>query len=722
MASLINAVDSDISSYIGEATITMLVGMGYYLMNRVSKEEKKEKITNEETTLVDNLSSLHSLIKENSTKSPTVLLSQMIQNKLSPTIDTYNLLIYNSYKNGFYSEGEKLKEEIFESTSPISPNVQTFNILLKCLQIKLGKNIEQFDQEVNKLRNEFTNKGIKYNVESENILMDIYSDQNRFEKALIHFEDSHRNLDFDIYTYTTVLKTIKCILSDFHYNNKTRDLTSFKSNKRSNDKDYYIVYSQKISYIKSIVEKQISNKKCTLRQLGSSIDVESYISSLIDAYIALKENEKAKQVFYDFSPKEESSFISIIKLYTHEKNIMKCFEVFSSFKSLLVLKKPSISVYGTILNSCAKLGNMKLAEEILNEMFKNSIYPNSYVYSTLINGYKLSGRLDCAIQAYKLAEIDIGNLTVAVVNTILNTCAEYSDFHMLNEIYERAINKHKINPDKITFSILIKCYSKNNEFDKLWDLYKFLLANKFYDEITFNTLLDVLANAEHEKNLYEIYSEMKKNKINVSIVTYGVLLKLYVNLANKERSEEIFREILRKNITPSIIIFQLMIKLYSYLGLLDNVWKVYKSITTYNLIPDQQLYESLLRINLKHNYLNEVFIIIKDAIYNDVPIEMYLIDSFFMKINSSENLNKKKKMDFCNEISNLYYERKMSLSKKCYTTMDEIFGNKHYKENQKVENKFDLNIENVSAYSKHRYSTLKTFYKEPKIGKSIYDM
>ena len=731
MTSLINAVNnSNISNYLGEATVTLLIGMGYYLMKRATKDEsKKEKKLITEDIL--DLKSAHFMIKDNTTKTPIEILSYLIQNKLTPTIDTYNLLIFNSYKNGFYNDSEKLKEEIFDSTSPISPEVNTYNMILKGLQIKYNgaQNLFEFDNEALKLKNWFITRGIKLTTESENIMMDILIDQNRFEKALNYFEDTHKHLEFDIYTYTTALRVIKKILKEYHYNNKTKDLNSFKNkNKSKFEKDYYNIYLEKISYVISAVEKVIKEKNCLLKDLGTIVDTEAYISAIIDAYIALKENEKAKQVFKDLSPIEESSFISLIKLYTVEKNLNQCLEVFLSYKKLLNQKDkmPSISVYGAILNSCAKLGNMVLAEELLTEMFKYQIYPNSHVYSNIINGYRLSGRLDCAIESYKLAEIDKENLTIAVVNTILNCCAEYSDFKTLIEIYERAVKVHQITPDKITFSILIKCYSKNKEFDKLWDLYRFLLENKIYDEITFNSLLDVFANAEHEKNLYEIYSEMKKNKINVSIFTFGVLLKLYVNLANKERSEEIYNEILRKNITPSIVIFQLMIKLYSYIGCIDNVWGIYKSMAEYKLAPDQQLFDSLIRINLKYNRLTEVHFLVKDAFSNKIIIEIYLIESFFSKINYSESLAKKQKKEICNEISDLYNKAKITLSSKCYSIMDEVFGKKSSKHQNKGnlnnENKFDIENENLSGYSKKRYGTLKCMYNTNKsAGKSIYD-
>lgn len=795
--SLSNEVNSSsLSNYLGEAAITMLFGMGYYFVNKFNKQDKEKKEVLIENSLIQNevsLQDFHKKIKDNSTQNPMEILSQMQKSKLTPTIETYNVLMINACKNGFFSEARKLKEEIFETTSPIYPNVQTFNLLLKCVQLELMSSldgiqnleekenqlqiaIKKFNKEYTILLDEMENRGLKPSAETNNIYMDILLEQGRSELGLSHFEKVHKTLEFDIYTFTTALKIIRNILNNYHYNNKTKDLESFKKNNFNNNKkfnnkhqtknDYYTIYNEKINYIRKYVEEkvnEIKEEKLKDNVIYSKGEYENYISSLIDAFISLKDHDQAKNIFKNYSPREEASYVSMIKIFTIEKNLNNALNTFLTLKKNkgLESKNPTISGYGAILNACAKLGNMKLAEEILKEMSSNSVQPNSHVYSTLINGYRLAGRLDLAIQAYNIAEQDTQNLTTAVVNTILNACAEEGEFKKVASIYESLIDSKKVKPDKITFAILIKSYSKHNEFDKLWDLYSYLIKNKIFDEITFNSLLDVFANVEHETNLYEIYNDMKINKINISVYTYGVLLKLYVNLANKERSEEIYQEILRKKLTPTIVVFQLMIKLYSYLGYPQKVWAIYQSmINNYNTTPDNQLFDSLLRINLKFSLLYNVKNLINHAFSTNSHIEKYLVESFFIKLNASEELSSKEKKNLANEISHAHNKKGIILSRRVYEIMDEIFhgssnkyqnnsnSNSNYKnvysyidddyseftEDKEVRNedspqktnKFDIKSEKLSNYSKMRYNTLKNIYEKcygvtKKAGTSIYD-
>lgn len=811
MSSLSNAVEpSTLSNYFGEAAITMLFGMGFYLVNKFKKDDKqsKSKETQElsssnEFVNITSLSDFHLKIKENTSKTPYEILNLMINLKLSPSIETYNLLIFNACKNGYFSEAKRLKEEIFDMTSPIYPDIQTFNLLIKGLHLEYiskrsetSENIknshqpmnsialEEFDKEISTLRIEMKTRGISPSVETENIYLNILHEQNRNDAALNYFDFFHRTCEFDIYTFTIALRIIRSIVNDFHYNRKTDKTIStgnYNYSRTSNKQlfNYLSKYSDKISVIKDFVDKKLNEIKDSQdhRLQVPKGDFEGYVSGLIDAFIALKDHESAKKAFVQYSPHDEASFVSLIRVYTIEKNLKLAIESFLSLKKnkFSLGKTPTISGYGAILNACAKLDNMNLAEEILQEMFSHKIFPNSHVYSTVINGYRLSGRFDLALQAYKLAEMDKENYNIAVLNTILNACAEENEFKTLYAIYDEAIEKYKIIPDKITFSVLIKSYSKHQEFDKLWDLYSYLLKNKIYDEITFNSLLDTFANAEHESNLYEIYTEMKNNKINVSVVTYGVLLKFYVNQANKERSEEIYQEILRKNITPSIVIFQLMIKLYAYLGYYNKIWNIYKSmVNKYNLTPDFQLYDSLIRIGLKNNDLIQVKTIILDASKNEVFPEKHLIDSFFTKLFSAEDINRKSKMAYSNEISIAYSKQGRYLSKKAYQIMDSIFhksqnnyslnpnshnnnnkydcifeeinearqsyfkdyysfGESHIPNSQCktlnanfnfTKNKFDIGLNDISSELKPRFESLQNIYSKSygynKVGQSIY--
>lgn len=736
MSSLSNAVElSTVTNYIGEAAITMLFGMGYYFVNKFKKDEKtKESVTvtdKDKENIFIGLSSLtefHSKIKENTTRPPYEILKQIISAQLNPCVETYNLLIFNACKNGFFSEAKKLKEEIFDLTSPVYPDVQTFNLLIKGVQLEFGENgdkmsesdyskiMDKFDQDYYTLRAEMKSRGIKATAETENIYMDILFEQKRTEKALSYFEDIHKSLEFDIYTYTTALRIVRSLLNDFHYKNKTDKTSKSKTQqhnmKASKAKEVYQKYNSKINYIKELVDSKLKEKNDDSRdskeQVHFRAEVEAFYSALLDAFLSLKDFDQAKIAFNEYSPQDEASFVTMIRIYTFESNLKQALEMFLSLKKIKKLenKSPTISGYGAILNACAKLGNMNLAEELLQEMFNNKVYPNSYVYSNVINGYRLSGRLDLAIQAYKLAELDTDNYTVAVLNTVLNACADENEFKKLTNIFDTAVNEHGVIPDKITFSILIKAYSRHNDFDKLWDLYSFLIKNKICDEITFNSLLDVFANAEHEKNLYEIYTEMKKQKMNISVVTYGVILKLFVNLANKERSEEIYQEIIRKGLTPTIVIFQLMVKLYSYLGFHTKIWNIYKTmIQKYSIIPDAQLYDSFIRIGLKANELHQVKLFIIDALTNDIEIERYLIDSFFNKLLNSQDIDKKTKMNYSNEISSGHSKHNKVMSKRSYQSMDLIFQNKNsYYNNYNNNNYNSNNNNNNNIYNYNQYS------------------
>ena len=97
---------------------------------------------------------------------------------------------------------------------------------------------------------------------------------------------------------------------------------------------------------------------------------------------------------------------------------------------------------------------------------------------------------------------------------------------ILNFNFNQDINK--LQPDIITYSIVMKGFAKNNNITKVMDIYNFISTNANtntqysdleLDEVMFNTLLDCFARNNDEVSLFKIYSDMKDKNINMSIVT-----------------------------------------------------------------------------------------------------------------------------------------------------------------------------------------------------------
>ena len=101
-------------------------------------------------------------------------------------------------------------------------------------------------------------------------------------------------------------------------------------------------------------------------------------------------------------------------------------------------------------------------------------------------------------------------------------------------------------------------------------------------------------------------------------------------------------------------------------------------------------------------YLINMEYIVKET--NDIEIERYLVDSFFNKLSISQEIDKKTKMNYANEISSEHSKHNKIMSKRAYQSMDTIFQNKnsYYNNNNSNYNNNNFNTYNNNYNNNYR--------------------
>ena len=171
----------------------------------------------------------------------------------NPCIDTYNILLQSALINKSYETAILIKNDIFNtnksltnknnintdntitpslksstSTSSTSsssnhpneketqckvfPNNFTLNILIKGLAVMCNENKNRdFSSELKKMVGEAETNGIKLDIISHNCIINGLVELNRLDDAWSHYEflKLQTSFEFDVYTYTSLLKAIR---------------------------------------------------------------------------------------------------------------------------------------------------------------------------------------------------------------------------------------------------------------------------------------------------------------------------------------------------------------------------------------------------------------------------------------------------------------------------------------------------------------------------------
>jgi pentatricopeptide repeat protein len=739
MSLLSNFVDP-LGNYVTEVAASMLFGLGYYIfkskkknLNRnndnsnESAELKKEdskintkaklkiSLALEKWSYAQTIEEYNKLIKENSNKGSDVyeILNVITMRGLTPNIDTYNALLLNSFYSANFSAANSLKEEILEILSPIQPNQITLNILIKGLGIeyKSLKKDDNFMEDVEKLLTVFNERNISIDVIGFNTILDCLIDLNMLEQAFTYFESNCNNFDNtelkqkiipDSYTYSTLLKGIKnCETSENRcFLEKAFSFAKLISKlNHEKEESNIIIYNMLLDICFKYGEIQLAEK----------------------LFLEIKENVHIKC-------SEESieySYACMIKIYSKIYQIEKALSTFKELKLKLshINKKPSTILYGNILNASIKNHNFLIFEDICDEIENMKIFKNSFIFSIMINGFRKMKKYEKALTLYEqLVRSDElykedKELNIVVFNSILDCCVFCEKFYKMEEIFsylKKFGEDLRIIPDIITYSILIKGFSKANNLNRVNEIYSFLKENsqKYQiDEIMYNSILDCFARNKDEDNMMKIFTDMREREIKMSVVTYGVIIKLYVNMGDIENAMNIYEDLINKGIRPTVVIYQLLIKLCSKQNIPHKAVDLFRNMLLLKVPADLIIYEYVINICLEHSLIREAGEFIFNSISDQINIDESFYDYFIDLVIYNGMLDNDIKINILNELHdklNQIYEVNIKILKKIKRFINDNQYRQYSPQNQNNKynnrtkfNKYDDFLSNTqSTYSK----------------------
>ena len=657
---------SEIVGYVANVGMSMLFGLGYYLVkNKKPVQTNKSKEIEKDLSLLislNNLQDVNNCLKEKKFESDQYeFLNLMLQKGFKPNIESYNLLLGNAFFLRKTVTANKLKQELLsflDIQHEIKPDSLSLSMMIKGLGMEYAtvlhpqtKNYEEyvdlcegsnynielskdkklrFDLELRCLVTKFTEKGIDLDMNCHNNLIVSLVETNRIEDAWKHFKflnDSNSKYKPDVYTYLNILKGIKRLS-----NQSLKKIFIGKVKNFFNDCDYL---------------KEKSNYSTIFLSLFDLIVKYSIFSSTSEENMKEVENDLyLNDSKFENDEDLEHAYCILINGYAKLNELNGAMRCFENLKKRC--KKLSSYSYSSILNACSRTKNTELAEILFEEMLQNKIKPNQYVYATLINGYKKVNNFQAAIRLYlKLRENSMDSeleddlkLSTVIFNSILDCCVGCGEFDQMQLIFNyladlgqsrNFINdicsvssvltsktkiKANIQPDLISYSILIKGYAKANNLKKVLEVYDYLKESFEVDEVLFNTLLDCFVVNENKEAFEKIYKEMQDQQIKPSVVTYGIIMKLHCNRKDLSKATDTFYEMVSNGITPSIIIYQLLIKLNSRLNRFEECFNLYKKLSnsTSSVKPDCMLTDFMVDLYCKNFMIDEATSICEQAL------------------------------------------------------------------------------------------------------------
>ena len=430
---------------------------------------------------------------------------EFLKNKPSNINDEiiFNCLLDVCVRLGKMEKAERVFSEMKENK--LAPSKITYAIMMKGFgQVyQLDKAFEVFEEmNANNVAPNEIIYGVLLNacVRSSNInkVTQVYEDMNK------------RNIEMNVILYTTLIKAYT----------KVKDLNSALN-----------VYNKMLQDSK--IEKNIVIHNAML-----DCCVECH---KVDKMNEIYEQIKSKAIENENSPQPDLiTYSTVIKGYCRGKNMNEVFKIYDYLKSRDDFKLDEV-VYNSILDGCAKSGEIDKATTIYQDMKDKNIPRSNVTYSILIKLYSNSRQEERALGL--LDEMIFNKIKpgLIVYTCLIQTCLKSKKFDRAIQLFEQMKNQG-LTPDHVLYNIIVNGCLYNSHWDLAcqYTLETFKVNVRMADDIYLNVLDKLCAKYCNLKvntkcdYLTAIIKELKSKGFQIDYQVLSKASKLIYNTQGKK--------------------------------------------------------------------------------------------------------------------------------------------------------------------------------------------
>jgi len=315
-------------------------------------------------------------------------------------------------------------------------------------------------------------------------------------------------------------------------------------------------------------------------------------------------------------------FNSLIKK-SEEESKVNPFEILDKIQKQQLT--PDITTYNNLLNSCYVNGSFESADKLVEEIFGfgSPVQPDLSTFNILLKG--ISCRMDAQtseqekknlVENMEKILMDIEKREGLKANDVtINTCLDIlikaGQINKAWEMFDSMQQKYEIEPDKYSYSTIIKALRFEMDPEKLEKAFGILECLKkkngtvSNDEIIFNCLIDVCLKLNLIDKAERVFNEMKEIGVAPSKITYAIMIKGYGQVYNLDKAFEIFEEMKLANIPANEIIYGCLLNACVRSSKIDKLTQVYTEMKEKNLDMNIVLYTTLIKAYTKAKNLQQ---------------------------------------------------------------------------------------------------------------------
>lgn len=571
-------------------------------------------------------------------------------NGFMPSVLAYNSVLHEIIRassNGHIDLAQKLYEDMI--SSGISPNVYTYNILIRCFcsNGNIEKGLQFFDK--------MAEKGCLPNVVTYNTLIDSYCKMGKISEAFKLLKDmSDRNLEPSLITYNMI---INGLCKEGRMKETSEVLDELKQKGLTPNE---ITYNTLINgYCREGNFHQALVLHSDMLRNGLSPCVVTY-TSLINSMCKARNMQRAMELFDQMCGRglypNQRTYTTLICGFSQQGCMVEAYELLNKMTDSGF--SPSIVTYNALINGHCVLGRTEDALKVIEDMSQSGIVPDVVSYSTIMSGFCRNYDFDKAFEM-KDQMVKKGvfpdNITYS---TLIQGLCEQQKVSEACELF-REMQKIGLQPDKHTYTRIINAYCSEGNISGALCLHDEMISEGFFpDVVTYRVLINGLQKQAHSREAKQLLFKLFYEESVPNDITYQMLIDSCSNLEFRNaadliksfcmkgllnEADQVLERMLQQNQKPSEAVYNVLVHGHSRGGNLQKALNLYREMVGRGFIPHAVSVIALMKELSKEGKDRELKQVIQNTLSScrltDAEVAKVLVEVNFKEGNMDAVLN-----------------------------------------------------------------------------------
>ncbi|KAG7533441.1 Pentatricopeptide repeat [Arabidopsis thaliana x Arabidopsis arenosa] len=312
-----------------------------------------------------------------------------------------------------------------------------------------------------------------------------------------------------------------------------------------------------------------------------------------------KQPEKAHELFQEMINEgcvvNHEVYTALLSAYSRSGRFDAAFTLLERMKSSHNCQ-PDVHTYSILIKSFLQVFAFDKVHDLLSDMRRQGIRPNTITYNTLIDAYgKAKMFVEMESTLIQMLGEDNCKPDSWTMNSTLRAFGGNGQIEMMENCYEK-FQSSGIEPNIRTFNILLDSYGKSGNYKKMSAVMEYMQKYHYsWTIVTYNVVIDAFGRAGDLKQMEYLFRLMQSERIIPSCVTLCSLVRAYGRAGKADKIGGVLRFIENSDIRLDLVFFNCLVDAYGRMEKFAEMKGVLELMEKKGFKPDKITYRTMVK-------------------------------------------------------------------------------------------------------------------------------